>query len=93
MRVTSGYRPPWLNKTIGGSPTSAHMYGCATDIEFLDYENSYVFGHLHDFLPEGLKFDQIIAEFLPDGWIHFGVERSRCKATQTIPARDTRHSR
>lgn len=30
--ITSGYRPDWLNRAIGGSEHSAHMYGCAADI-------------------------------------------------------------
>jgi zinc D-Ala-D-Ala carboxypeptidase len=30
--ISSGYRPPWLNSMVGGSPTSAHMQGLAADI-------------------------------------------------------------
>lgn len=75
MRITSGLRPPWLNQAIGGSKSSAHMYGCAADVEFLDFDNSYVFGHLHDFPIDGMPFDQIILEFPPNGWIHFGIAR------------------
>lgn len=32
IRVTSGYRPPALNKAVGGSSTSNHLHGCAADI-------------------------------------------------------------
>lgn len=32
IRVTSGYRPPALNKAVGGSPTSNHRVGAAADI-------------------------------------------------------------
>jgi hypothetical protein len=75
MQITSGLRPTWLNNMVGGSQSSAHIYGCAADVEFLDFDNSYVFGHLHDFTGHNLPVDQIIAEFLPEGWIHFGIAR------------------
>ncbi len=32
MVITSGLRPPWLNKAIGGSPNSDHLYGRAADV-------------------------------------------------------------
>jgi zinc D-Ala-D-Ala carboxypeptidase len=75
MRITSGLRPHWLNTAIGGSKSSAHMYGCAADVEFLDYDNSYVFEHLRYYPIDNFEFDQIINEFPPDGWIHFGIAR------------------
>ena len=31
IRVSSGYRPPALNKAVGGSSTSNHVRGCAAD--------------------------------------------------------------
>lgn len=31
MTISSGYRPDWLNKEIGGSKKSDHMYGMAAD--------------------------------------------------------------
>ena len=30
--ITSGWRPTWLNKQIGGSPTSKHVYAQAIDV-------------------------------------------------------------
>lgn len=31
IRISSGYRPPALNKAVGGSSTSNHLYGRAAD--------------------------------------------------------------
>ena len=75
MQITSGFRPTWLNNMVGGSQSSAHIYGCAADVEFLDFDNQYVFGHLHDFTAKDLPIDQVINEFPPNGWIHFGIAR------------------
>ena len=30
--INSGYRSPEVNKSVGGSPTSNHLTGCAVDI-------------------------------------------------------------
>lgn len=77
MHITSGYRPDWLNTAIGGSKTSAHMYGCAADVQFIDVANRYVFQDMVSGALKGLmaNIDQVINEFPPDGWIHFGVAR------------------
>lgn len=71
--VTSGLRPPWLNKIIGGSPTSAHMWGGAADIEVSgvsNYEVCLAVDQLH--LPQ---LDQCILEFGNAGWVHLGIAR------------------
>lgn len=75
MRVTSGLRPPWLNQAIGGSKTSGHMYGCAADVEFIDRDNLFVFNDIKQIHRHSTLADQIILEYPPDGWIHFGIAR------------------
>lgn len=86
MRITSGLRPAWLNQAIGGSKTSSHMYGCAADVEFVTHEDEmqWVFDDLRTQATKGtlfdMPFDQIILEFPPDGWIHFGVARVGAEA-------------
>ena len=77
IKVTSGYRSPKLNEVIGGSPKSQHMckdMDAAIDFKFLGnkIELSEVFKWITQ--ESKLDFDQCIAEFLPDGWIHISYK-------------------
>lgn len=69
IRVTSGYRSPRLNRSIGGSRKSQHCKGQALDLQFWQdgkMENKKIY----DFIKEsGLEFDQMINEF-DFSWIH-----------------------
>lgn len=64
--VSSGYRSPELNKRIGGSPTSSHMYGRAADIT-----SSYGTPKEIARALTGLDYDQLIVEF--DRWVHVSI--------------------
>ena len=75
IRVTSGYRCGVLNKAVGGSTTSAHLYGLAVDIvpvngrikEFKEFCATY-------FADKKQRFDQVILE--TNGareWVHIGL--------------------
>lgn len=67
--TTSGYRSPEVNRRIGGSPTSAHVRGCAWDgIPLKEPKWSAVVEFV---LHSNLPFDQIIYEF--GRWIHIGT--------------------
>lgn len=68
LMVHSGYRCPDLNAAIGGSPTSAHMQGCAADVHTISCSLLDAYERLADARLDGL--DQIIFEF--SRWIHIG---------------------
>ena len=76
IKVTSGYRCAALNKAVGGSSTSAHLYGYAADIvpingeirKFKEFCKNYFGSRRH-------LFDQVILEV--DGereWMHIGLK-------------------
>ena len=69
--ITSGLRPPWLNKAIGGSRTSAHMFGRAADIIVPGIMPIVVASRVSALQLEAL--DQCILEFPPHGWTHLGI--------------------
>ena len=88
IRILSGYRCPELNKKVGGSPISQHMAlnnDAAIDFEFYDHNvNLETVFHWITQLSK-IRFDQCIAEFLPEGWIHISYKlggKNRGKITR-----------
>lgn len=72
VKVHSGFRNATLNKAVGGSTTSSHLYGQAADIEITGIANR----DLAVWVRDNLVFDQIILEFYNpaeganSGWVH-----------------------
>lgn len=78
IRVNSGYRGPDANRAVGGSSTSQHCKGEASDIEIDGYDNKKL---AQDIIDMKLPFDQIILEFyVPgdpnSGWVHVSHKRN-----------------
>jgi len=65
VTITSGLRPDWLNKAIGGSKTSQHMVGEAADFQVAGMTTLEVCRAIMDL---GLPYDQLIEEF--GEWVH-----------------------
>jgi len=72
--VNSGYRCLELNTAIGGSPTSAHMHGCAADfVPMYGWGTSDIAEWI---MKSTLPYDQVIDEYSTTGnWIHLGMAR------------------
>jgi len=68
--ISSGYRPVEVNRLIGGSATSQHVYGNAADFSVVGMTPFEVCNAVVNM---ELPFDQIILEFPPNGWVHLGV--------------------
>lgn len=68
IKITSGFRAKKLNKAIGGSTTSNHCRGEASDIEPL--EEGVTLLDVIKWIYENLEFRTLILEFPLDGWIH-----------------------
>lgn len=71
IKISSGYRSPAVNASVGGSTNSDHCRGQAADIEIAGMAN----GDLAKWIKDNLKFTQLILEFytqgVPDsGWVH-----------------------
>ena len=64
--INSGYRCPALNKKIGGATNSAHMSGCAADINFGSKQlNKKAF----EWIKQNCEFRQLIDE-KNFAWVH-----------------------
>jgi hypothetical protein len=70
MTVLSCYRSLRVNIGVGGSRTSAHKSGNATDFRISGIPVFEVCSKIPELYPE---FDQVIYEFGESGWVHFGL--------------------
>lgn len=70
IRVSSGYRSPALNRSIGGSVTSQHVKGEALDLQGT---NGVTNAQIYNYIKSNLDFDQLIWEYGTDkepAWVH-----------------------
>ena len=90
VKVNSAYRSPAANQKVGGSPTSDHCRGQASDIEIPGVANA----ELAKWIVDNLDFRQVILEFytpgIPDsGWVHVSyVAEDNKKQVLTATKRD-----
>jgi zinc D-Ala-D-Ala carboxypeptidase len=80
VKVNSGYRSPDVNAKVGGSRTSDHCKGQASDIEIPGIANA----DLAVWIMDNLEYTQLILEFytpgVPDsGWVHVSYDPSNLK--------------
>jgi hypothetical protein len=76
VTVNSGYRCPYLNKVVGGVPSSQHIKGEAADITAGTRDDNR---RLFDMIcKSGIPFDQLIDE-KGYAWLHisFSADRNR----------------
>lgn len=66
IRITSGYRCLALNKKVGGSRTSQHLFGEAADIHVSSKE---VAAKMFYFIKHNLDYDQMLLE-MKNGHVH-----------------------
>lgn len=71
VAVLSGYRPPEVNRQVGGAPTSQHVQGLAADIVVSGHTPLQVCEWVRDNLQ---SYDQVIHEF--GQWAHVSVAPS-----------------
>ena len=71
IKVSSGYRDPIYNAKEGGSLTSDHITGCATDIVPLDTDIDEVFS----IIIREFKYNQVILERKNTRWIHISYKK------------------
>lgn len=87
VKVSSGYRSPAVNRAVGGSKTSQHVFGQAADIEVPGVAN----GDVARWIARNVDFDQLILEFYTpgqpnSGWVHVSWRPSD-RRKQTLTAK------
>lgn len=81
IRITSGYRPPWLNRLVCGSPRSQHMKAEAADFVSDSLSARELAQKILDL---GLPFDQLIFEF--GRWVHCSIAVGRAWRGEVLTA-------
>lgn len=71
LRITSGYRPDWLNAAVGGSKVSAHMRFRAADVQDRDEKMSPIEIARAIQALDPIFLDKCILEF--GDWVHLQV--------------------
>lgn len=89
IKVTSGYRCPWLNKVVGGVNGSQHVYGQAADIQALNpLDNGKLFACIKELVASGkIKVGQLIWEYGTKScpkWVHVSLPRAGKKNNQLV---------
>ena len=86
--ISSGYRCPELNKAVGGSKTSNHMFGYAADLHIPDIATGREW---FTWIKDNCQFDELIWEHSTptsnDYWIHVAIHRNgpnRQKVVHTL---------
>ena len=88
VKVNSGYRHPEVNAKVGGSKTSDHCRGQASDIEIPGIPNA----DLAAWIMNNLTYTQLILEFytpgVPDsGWVHVSYDPANLKKQNLTAAK------
>ena len=86
--ITSGYRSPKLCEAIGSSIYSNHTNGSTADFEPL-YSNIKLIEILN-FIHNNLEYRELIAEFFPNGWIHYSYLKNGNK--RQLKLKDSNHN-
>ena len=85
IRISSGYRNPELNRTIGGSSKSQHCKGEALDLQYWS-KGEMCNKEIYDWvIKSGIEFDQMINEF-DYSWIHISLKSNGKNRKQILEA-------
>ncbi len=79
ISITSGFRPPGLNKAVGSGPKSYHQYGLAVDFVAYGSPPKLIGEWVRD---SGLEFDQCIVEY--DKWVHIQISHEGWKPRKQV---------
>lgn len=88
VHIDSGYRPPRVNRLVGGDDTSQHLYGLASDILVPGHSPLEVACWIRDYLH---TYDQLIHEY--GQWVHVSIAargrtpRMQCLTAVKVPRR------
>lgn len=81
--VSSGFRAPRLNVAVGGSASSQHCKGEASDFRVAGQSNLAVC----QWMMWNLNYDQLIYEYGETGWVHCSYSAQRMRNAELSAVR------
>ena len=88
IRITSGYRSSLLCLAIGSNVHSNHINGGTADIEPINSNIPLI--DILNFIHSNLDYRELIAEFFPNGWIHYSYLQDNNK--KELKLKDSDHN-
>jgi len=88
--INSGYRSPELCKEIGSTIYSNHTNGGTADIEPVYANMKAQILNMLNFIHNNLDYRELIAEFFPNGWIHYSYLQGGNK--RELKLKDSNHN-
>ena len=73
IKITSGYRCPAHNATVGGAPNSKHTLGTAADIKVVGVYPQEVYNYLNTKYPDKYGLG------LYSSWVHVDIREERAR--------------
>lgn len=77
ITITSGYRSPSHNASIGGAARSQHLYGTAADFKVAGYTPQQVADKIEQLIAEGRMSEGGLKAY--SGWIHYDCRQIRAR--------------
>ena len=90
--ITSGYRCVELNKILGGSNTSQHIFGQAVDLKVPQLTTADLYNWIYSNIT---SYDQLIWEYPEKGdgsWVHVSFSSQNRKKTTLASSREEYHN-
>lgn len=89
LHISSGLRVPELNARLGGSLTSYHCLGMASDIDNDGVANAPTNEEVFFYIMHNLPYTELIWEFGNDfnpAWVHYALEQGKEDAKEALIA-------
>ena len=86
--LNSWFRCKKLNDSVGSTDSSLHRIAAAVDI---DEVGNIPLIEVVEFIYNNLPFTELIAEYLPNGWIHLGTIEGR-ENERTLKIKDKNYN-
>lgn len=77
IHITSGFRTPAYNRSVGGAPASQHVFGRAADIRVDELSPADLASAIESLIAEGAMLEGGLGTYRT--WVHYDTRGSRAR--------------